>query len=148
MELDLTTMFQPLLSIWPMFLGLGLIFILVKILKSARFKGWLGEWMINRSLEKLDPSIYRTFHDLYVPRPDGEGTTQIDHVVVSPFGIFVIETKNYGGWIFGTAKQRQWTQQIYRNKFRFQNPLHQNKLHVAALREFLNLPDTSFHPVV
>lgn len=41
---------------------------------------------------------------------------------------FVIETKNYQGWIFGTIKQPQWTQQIYRHKRKFQNPLHQNLL--------------------
>ncbi len=52
--------------------------------------------------------------------------TQLDHVVVSRFGVFVIETKNYRGWIFGSEKQPQWTQQIYRQKNRFQNPLHQN----------------------
>jgi restriction system protein len=69
-------------------------------------------------------------------------------VVVSPFGIFVIETKNYRGWIFGSEKQRQWTQQIYRSKHKFQNPLHQNKLHVKALMQFLNLPEDHFHSVV
>lgn len=148
MELDLKTMLQPLMSIWPLLVGLALIVILAKIAMSARFKGWLGEWGVRKGLDRLDPTTYRAFHDLYVPRPDGEGTTQIDHVVVSPFGIFVIETKNYGGWIFGTEKQRQWTQQIYRNKFRFQNPLHQNNLHIDALSEFLNLPDEPLHSVI
>jgi hypothetical protein len=45
----------------------------------------------------------------------------------------VIETKNYKGWILGDEKQRQWMQQIYGKKNRFQNPLHQNQLHVRAL---------------
>jgi len=60
----------------------------------------------------------------------------------------VIETKNYRGWIFGSEKQPQWTQQIYRRKHKFQNPLHQNKLHVKALMQFLNLPEDHFHSVV
>lgn len=46
---------------------------------------------------QLDPEHYRTLGDIYLPRPDGMGTTQIDHIVISQFGIFVIETKNYTG---------------------------------------------------
>ena len=148
MQPDLLTALGPLLSLWPFFLGAFLLLIAVKWLTSARFKGWFGEWEIRRELTKLDPGIYQAFHDLYVPQPDGDGTTQIDHVVVSAFGIFVIETKNYGGWIFGSERQRQWTQQIYRNKFRFQNPLHQNKLHVTALMNYLGLPEACFQSVV
>jgi hypothetical protein len=52
-----------------------------------------------------------------------DGTTQIDHVLVSRFGIFVIETKDYKGWIFAGPRDRYWTQVLYRAKFRFQNPL-------------------------
>lgn len=125
-----------------------MIFIIFKILSSARFKGWNGERGVRRGLARLDGSLYHTFHDLYVPRPDGQGSTQIDHVVISPFGIFVIETKNYKGWIFGSEKQANWTQQIYRRKERFQNPLHQNKLHVRALMAFLDLPEESFKSLV
>jgi len=68
------------------------------------------------TLNKLDRKQYAVFHDLYLPRPDGKGTAQIDHVVVSPFGIFVIETKNMAGWIFGDERSRQWTQSIYGNQ--------------------------------
>ncbi len=139
---------SPLLSNWPAFALLLGFYVLFKYLGSASFKGWLGEWIVYRNLKRLDPQLYRQFHDLYLPRPDGQGTTQLDHVVVSPFGIFVIETKNYKGWIFGTEKQRQWTQQIYRAKNRFQNPLHQNHLHVKALMQFLGLPANHFHSLV
>ena len=139
---------SPLLSNWPSFALLLGIYALVRFLGSASFKGSSGEWMVCRGLNRLDPLLYRQFHDLYLPRPDGNGTTQIDHIVVSPFGIFVIETKNYKGWIFGSEKQRQWTQQIYKAKHRFQNPLHQNLLHVKALKQFLGLPDDRFHPLV
>ncbi len=138
----------PLLANWPWFLGLLILFILVKILASARFKGWLGEANVNRGLRRLDPAQYHLFHDLYLPRPDGKGTTQIDHIVVSSFGVFVIETKNYKGWIFGDEKHRQWTQQVYRKKSRFQNPLHQNQLHVRALMGFLALPESAFRSVI
>jgi hypothetical protein len=76
------------------------------------------------------------------------GTTQIDHVLVADTGIFVIENKHYGGWIFGDPQSRQWTQTIYRKKSRFQNPLHQNFGHVKALSALFNLPENHFHSVV
>jgi restriction system protein len=147
-QIDLTKALAPLITNWPSFLGIFVIFIVIKILSSAHFKGWNGERGVRRGLARLDPSIYDTFHDLYVPRTDGQGSTQIDHVTISPFGIFVIETKNYKGWIFGSEKQKNWTQQIYRRKDKFQNPLHQNKLHVHALMSFLGLPRESFKPLV
>jgi hypothetical protein len=150
-QTDFSQALQPFISNWPgfaRFAALIFILIIVKILASARFKGWFGERSVSKGLAKLDPKTYRTFHDLYLPRPDGQGTTQLDHVVVSPFGVFVIETKNYKGWIFGDEKQRQWTQQIYRKKSRFQNPLHQNQLHVRALMDFLTLPESAFRSVI
>lgn len=139
---------RPLLPQLPYIVGFLCLLLVVKFFKSPIVKGWLGEWQVRRGLKRLDPAVYRHFHDLYLPRPDGQGTTQIDHVVISPFGILVIETKNYRGWIFGTEKQREWTQQIYRRKSRFQNPLHQNQLHVRALSNFLGLPEERFFPVV
>lgn len=141
-------MFNPLIAQLPIFAALFVLWFLFKILAGPVSKGWLGENMVNRGLKQLDPALYRTFGDIYLRRPDGKGSTQIDHIVVSPFGIFVIETKNYKGWIFGSEKQAQWTQQIYKAKHRFQNPLHQNLLHVRALKQFLGLPDDRFHPVV
>ena len=110
------------------------------VLTSPTVKGAMGESFTSRwVLRKLDSRFYTVHNDFYLPRPDGTGTTQIDHVVVSPFGVFVIETKNMTGWIFGDAKSRQWTQTIYRKKVRFQNPLHQNALHVNALASHLEL---------
>ena len=77
------------------------------------------------------------------------GTTQIDQVLVSRFGIFVIETKDYKGWIFAGPRDRYWTQVLYRAKFRFQNPLRQNHRHVRAIQELLDfLPADVVRPVV
>lgn len=147
-QINIFQALDPFMANWPWFLGLFALLIVVKILGSARFKGWHGERAVAKGLSRLDPATYHAFHDLYLPRPDGQGTTQLDHVVVCPFGIFVIETKNYRGWIFGSEKQAQWTQQIYRQKNRFQNPLHQNDLHVRALMDCLDLPRDAFLPVV
>ena len=82
--------------------------------KFPVIKGAVGEWKVNRLLSTLGPS-YSIFHDIYVPNGD-RGTTQVDHVVTSPYGIFVIETKHYNGWIFGKENQRYWTQVIYKGK--------------------------------
>lgn len=63
------------------------------------------------------------------------GTAEIDHLIVSRFGLFVIENKNRSGWIFGEASDPYWTAVHFKSKHRFQNPLHQNFGHVKALEE-------------
>src|SRR5690242_5476915 len=72
-----------------------------------------------------------------VTLPFQDGTTQIDHILVSTKGVFVIETKHYMGWIFANENSQQWTQVIYQIKNRFQNPLHQNYRHLKALQHLL-----------
>lgn len=67
-----------------------------------------------------------------------KGSTQIDHILVSRFGVFVLETKHYSGWIFGNEKSKDWIQVIYRTKFKFQNPIRQNYKHLKAVQELLD----------
>ncbi|MSP97360.1 MAG: NERD domain-containing protein [Betaproteobacteria bacterium] len=76
------------------------------------------------------------------------GHRQIDHVIVSRHGVFVVETKNMDGWIFGDEKSPQWTQSIYGKNYKFQNPLHQNYRHTKALSEFLGIGHGKFVSVV
>ena len=77
------------------------------------------------------------------------GTTQIDHILVSRFGVFVIETKDYKGWIFANAKDAKWTKVLFRLKFRFQNPILQNSRHVSAVHDLLDfLPPGAIKSVV
>jgi restriction system protein len=124
---------------------------LVGVLAGLRLrwtKGEEGERLVAQILKDLDPLSYRVFHDLYLPRHDGRGTTQIDHVVLSRFGIFVIETKNYDGWIFGGARQQMWTRSIFGRNTQFPNPLDQMHPHVVAVQAFLRLPERSFCPLV
>jgi len=122
------------------------IFIVVKIFKSNWFKGVMGEYLVNRSLSKLPHSHYTLLKDVTLPTKDG--STQIDHVVVSTFGIFVVETKNMQGWIFGSENQRQWNQTIFRHKVKFQNPLRQNYKHIKTLEHLLGCNKEIFHSVV
>ena len=99
----------------------------------------LGMWMF------LDRNTYQRFHNLIVPTD--RGTTQVDHVLVSRFGISVIETKNMAGWIFGTEADAEWTQVHFRQKRRFQNPLRQNYRHTKALAGFLRVEHSLFHSI-
>ncbi|WP_448550254.1 NERD domain-containing protein [Thalassotalea fusca] len=123
------------------------IFIFAVIIKSSWFKGIIGEWQVNLLIKFfLDKNDYHLIKNITLPTEDG--TTQIDHIIVSKFGIFVIETKNMKGWIFGSKNQKQWTQQIFKHKSKFQNPLHQNYKHVKTLEACLNAKNDSIFSVI
>jgi len=117
-------------------------------LRILRSKADAGERLVAKRLQDLEPNSYHVFHDLYLPYRDGPGTTQLDHVVISKFGVFVIETKYLEGWVFGDAGRTQWTQSAFGSNRQFPNPLHRNQLHVAALKKFLGLSEWSFHSLV
>ncbi|MDH5510892.1 MAG: NERD domain-containing protein [Nitrospinota bacterium] len=120
--IDLQTILGPLFTIA---LYLIPLFLIIALFRSAFFKGYLGEVMVNLMIRIfLDKRIYHLIHNVTLPTEDG--TTQIDHIIVSRYGIFVVETKNMRGWIFGSKEQKLWTQMIYKHKNTFQNPLHQN----------------------
>lgn len=76
------------------------------------------------------------------------GTTQIDHILVTEAGLFVIETKHYTGWILGQPYDDYWTQVIYRKKSRFRNPLMQNYGHLKTVQSLFKLPEGAFIGVV
>lgn len=101
--------------------------------------GRRGEQQIRRKLSKLDRESYCVLYDLLLPSGQG-GTTQVDHIVLSKYGIFVIETKNFSGWIYGNEKNQHWTQVIYRKKSRFYNPILQNKAHIRSIEKLLRVP--------
>lgn len=124
-----------------------LVMLVILFFKSASFKGYLGERLVRfAAWLRLDRRIYRRVHNVTLATPDG--TTQIDHVLVSRYGIFVVETKNLKGWIFGSETQPQWTQKIFKKSFKFQNPLRQNFRHVKALEATLQVPLETIHSVV
>ena len=124
-----------------------LFFGFLRFLKSSRFKGMLGEAFVRVTAWFFLPGrTYLRFHNVTLPTSDG--TTQIDHIFVSRFGIFVVETKNMKGLIIGEKTQKQWTQQFSSTSFPFQNPLHQNYKHVKALEKALNISSKMIHSVV
>jgi hypothetical protein len=95
-----------------------------------RLKGAIGEAMVGGRLDQLFGEV---LHDIIIPDGRG-GLTQIDHVALTVEGLLVVETKNYSGTIFGTVRDAKWTQKLSGRSYRFQNPLRQNQLHVAALQ--------------
>ena len=116
---------------------LVILVLVVKLLWKTYFpvlKGRFGEKLVADTLAEL-PEGHRVINDLMVRT--NWGTTQIDHVVISPHGIFVIETKAYDGWICGSETDAYWTQVIHRRKTRFLNPLRQNYGHVQAVKNIL-----------
>ena len=117
--------------------ALGIAF-LYFYLNSPRVIGAEGERRVNSTLSrKLAEQDYILLDDLTLPT--ASGTTQIDHIVVSRYGIFVIETKNMSGWIFGDKTQARWTQVKHRHKSQFQNPLRQNYHHVKVVQDLLGI---------
>ena len=94
-------------------------------------KGKAGEKAVARRLKLLPEEEYKVINDLMLPTT--YGTTQLDHVVISRFGIFVIETKNYRGFIYGGENAERWTQNIRGYKYSMLNPIRQNDTHVKAL---------------
>jgi restriction system protein len=121
--------------------------IVVVIIKTPWFKGIAGEFSINVLTKmRLDKKEYHLVKNVILSTEDG--STQIDHIIVSVFGVFVVETKNIRGWIFGNEKEDMWTQKIYKHSNKFQNPLRQNYKHVKTLQELLGLRDEQIHSLV
>ena len=102
-------------------------------------RGKAGENKVARIIKRLPSEKYRIINDILIK--NSHGTTQIDHVVLSEYGIFVIETKNYSGWIYGGEYSEEWTKNVYGNKYQFRNPLKQNYAHVKALMDVLEITD-------
>jgi len=129
------------------FLWLIPLILLIAYLGSPRFKGTMGEARVGRLLKAmLEKNRYTVLNNLILP--SNGGTVQIDHVVISRFGIFVIETEFRHGWISGAEFQERWKQHRYKRITQFQNPMHQNQLNVQALARLLQLPESRFHSVV
>lgn len=129
-------------------LGLGVgLFAGLRTRRFNRFQNY-GEVRLSRAVRvNFAAPYYHLLNHITLPLKDG--TTQVDHILVSRFGVFVIETKDYKGWIFAHPKQATWMQVIFRRKFKFQNPIFQNLRHVRAVQELLDfLPQDSIHSVV
>lgn len=128
--------------VWALFA----IAIILKLFQPV-IKGFVGEKTISTFLSFLPQNEYSILNDIILKTD--RGTTQIDHIVVSQYGIFVIETKNYKGWILGKESDEYWTQNIYGKKNKFYNPIRQNYAHTEAIKALLSkCPNAKIIPIV
>ena len=126
-----------------------LIMIILCILIDVYYKkfiGMAGEFWVKRELKKLTGE-YLVINDIMIKTKDGS-THQIDHVVISKYSIFVIETKQYNGYIKCNDYDKRWLIKNGKKKIYVNNPLHQNYGHVKSLEEILNLPEEKFISLV
>lgn len=105
-------------------------------------KGTIGEKHVAKILKRLPRDKYAVINNLLLNN-SGQ-TSQADHVVISRYGVFVIETKTYQGRIYGGEDSEYWTQNIYGHKYQFRNPILQNYGHIKSLKkkigDYSNLP--------
>lgn len=121
------------------------LFVLFKIMMPS-IKGKLGESKVSAMLSFLPHDKYKVIDNVFIK--SGDRSVQIDHIVVSIYGIFVIETKNYKGWITGFEYSEQWTKNMYGKKYSFYNPIRQNRSHINALRKVLGFSEDKFIPII
>jgi hypothetical protein len=133
---------------WYLWLILISYLIIKKYLKTNSFKGWLGEqeirliyWIF------LDKKIYHKFYNVTFTTFGGD-TTQIDYIIVSVYGIFVIEIKTMNGWIYGEEKEPYWTETFFHKKYKFQNPILQNYKHTKTISELIKIPEEKLISII
>ena len=128
------------------YLVIFILFLLILKFLENKLKGNVGELAVKKKLKKLNNKKYLALNNITLRNYSGNtSATQIDHVVVSIYGIYVIETKNYKGIIYGSENSKNWTYNIYGNKYKFMNPINQNYAHIKAIKnaigeEYKNIP--------
>ena len=124
------------------------VFLLVVIARRKNIfitQGDYGELRVSHILSQL-PDEYHVFNDVYLEIKGR--SSQIDHVVISQYGVFVIETKNYSGSVYGSEKAEKWTQYLNGERYDFRNPIKQNQSHVWAIKDTLHISPSSIYPIV
>ena len=100
--------------------------------------GISGEYSLYKRIQSFEKIGCKFLFNLYIPHKNG-ATSEIDIVMLHPKGLFVIESKNYSGWIFGKEYQKQWVETFPNgDKYRFYNPIMQNATHIRAVRKIVN----------
>lgn len=127
------------------YIFLWLIVILIPIIQK-KVIGFFGEFWVKLELKKLKKD-YKVLNNVIVRTIDNS-THQIDHIVVSKYGIFVIETKQINGYIKGNDYDKNWTVKRGKNTYYINNPVHQNYGHIKALSEVLGKNTDKFISIV
>ena len=118
---------------------------------AMRFdKGNFGEYLTYMYIRGYESDGAKFLYNCYLPKDNGE-TTEIDVLMIHKSGIYVFESKNYSGWIFGSEHQKNWTQTLTSgrksHKEHFLNPIMQNKLHIKYLEKQIG-EDVPFHSII
>lgn len=132
-------------------IGIAIGCILLITVYRSKFKGDIGELVAAKFLNNLDENDYKVIHDIKINNPTRHTkTSQIDHLVVSKYGIFAVETKAYKGKIYGKEYSRNWTQYLGNKKYDFMNPILQNYGHIKSLEAILNesYPDMKYFSII
>jgi len=130
---------------------IGIVFMLLVVVffKTPIGKGMIGEWVVRFFMGKNRPKK-DTFiiHDLMFY--DGAKSVQIDHVLINAHGVHVIETKNYGGMIYGKENDKEWTQVLSFGKVKhtFYNPIKQNQGHLQSLKQVMPMKSPIYSYIV
>lgn len=113
---------------------------------EKRILGWFGEHWTKKALKKLPKDKYIIINNVFIFT--NGNTHQIDHVIVSPYGIFSIETKQYNGYIVGSKYDKNWVRYIGKKKIYYTNPIRQNYGHVKSLSELLKIEESKIYNIV
>lgn len=119
---------------------------------SALFDvGSHGEYLSYKTIAKHS-SENLLIANCYIPKADGSNT-EIDIIMVHNTGIYVFESKNYSGYIFGSENQRMWTQTLNAGrrgveKNQFYNPIMQNEGHIKYLKKLIGRDDIPFYSYI
>lgn len=126
-----------------------IIFIFI-ILTSTVFKGWYGEYIFYLKIKRITKVDGKIIRNIIVPKKnDNSITSQIDTLIISRRGIFVVEVKNFSGKIYGNDKSKEWTQcfNYGKQKYKFYSPVKQNLTHLKRIKEHLN-DELDLHSIV
>ena len=132
--------------IYDIILILMIIFIIVCKINYSKIIGWFGEFYTEIALLKIEGKDYKVINDLFISN-NGK-TTQIDHIVISKYGIFVIETKQYNGFITGDKFDKYWVRHLGKKKYNYENPIKQNYGHIKVISEITGIPEKYIHNLV
>jgi hypothetical protein len=132
----------------PVLIVIIVFFALAAFLKSPSGKGWLGEFAVNIVLGHNKQGVKYKVNNFTFKFEDK--TVQIDHLFINKNGIFVIETKNYRGRVYGDEKSQEWAQVFNygKSKFKMYNPIRQNKSHIYHLKQLLEDYNVDYHSVI
>lgn len=108
-------------------------------------KGKSGEIRVSNILSRL-PDNYHIFNDVYIN--NNGHSSQIDHLIISQYGVFIIETKNYSGDVYGSENAKHWTQYLQGEGYKFLNPIKQNQSHIFAIKNALHISPSNIFPIV